>query len=562
MVIHYVGASDWTIPVALIGLTFVALILWSYLRAATSSAVRLMAALLKIAAIGLLLLCLLEPLISGVRPRSGANVLAILVDNSRSMRISGRGIPAAKDLPRWFGPDDAGWRARLAQDFDVRVYAFDRELRHVEDPTALSYDGDASNLAAAMSTLSDRFSNRPLAGVLLLSDGSATDLRNSQGAWQLPNCPIFPVWTRSSSKPRDIRLQQVRINQTHFETSPTTIVADVTANGYVGQKVVTQLIDNQDKVVEEQIVTLPGNSQPVPVSYRFRPEKSGVNFYRLQAFAESDRDQFLKTQSTSEATTENNVRTLLVNRGGGPFRILYAAGRPNWEFKFLRRALDADDEIQLIGLLRIANKEPKFQFQDRSGTGDTNRFFEGFEDVAQEENESYDHPVFVRIILEDTQELAEGFPSTVESLFKYDAVILDDLEASFFSPDQMLLMRRYVSQRGGGLLMLGGVASFTQGGYAKTPIGEMLPVYLSRGDVRQPGSRVSLQLTREGMLETWTRLRPTEAEEQNRIKDMPGFFTLNAVGDVKPGGANSSRSAGRSNGTSCIGNAAFRKRTL
>ena len=81
------------------------------------------AALFKVAAVGLLLLCLLEPLISGVRPRSGANLLAILVDNSRSMRIAGRGIPAAEELPDWFGPDDAGWRARLAQDFDVRVYA-------------------------------------------------------------------------------------------------------------------------------------------------------------------------------------------------------------------------------------------------------------------------------------------------------------------------------------------------------------------------------------------------------------------------------------------------------
>ena len=209
-----------------------------------------------------------------------------------------------------------------------------------------------------------------------------------------------------------------------------------------------------------------------------------MTFHRLQVFAAADRATFLVDQTTREATSENNTRTLLVKRGGGPFRILYASGRPNWEFKFLRRALEKDDEIQLIGLLRIANKEPKFQFQDRSGTGDANRFFEGFEDAEEADNETYDQPVFVRIILDDSQELAEGFPSTVETLFAYDAVILDDLEASFFSPDQMLLLRRYVSQRGGGLLMLGGVSSFAQGGYARTPIGEMLPVYLNRGDTR------------------------------------------------------------------------------
>ena len=36
--------------------------------------------------------------------------------------------------------------------------------------------------------------------------------------------------------------------------------------------------------------------------------------------------------------------------GGGPFRILYVSGRPNWEFKFLRRALQEEDELDLVGL--------------------------------------------------------------------------------------------------------------------------------------------------------------------------------------------------------------------
>ena len=61
----------------------------------------------------------------------------------------------------------------------------------------------------------------------------------------------------------------------------------------------------------------------------------------------------------SEATMANNQRALVVDRGGGPFRILYVCGRPNWEFKFLRRALESDDQLELffLRLLRGSGSE-------------------------------------------------------------------------------------------------------------------------------------------------------------------------------------------------------------
>src|SRR5256885_11023024 len=39
----------------------------------------------------------------------------------------------------------------------------------------------------------------------------------------------------------------------------------------------------------------------------------------------------------------NNSTVLAVDRGHGPYRILYVAGRPNWEFKFLNRAAQEDE---------------------------------------------------------------------------------------------------------------------------------------------------------------------------------------------------------------------------
>ncbi|KAB2653642.1 MAG: hypothetical protein DVB31_17355, partial [Verrucomicrobia bacterium] len=97
------------------------------------------------------------------------------------------------------------------------------------------------------------------------------------------------------------------------------------------------------------------------------------------------------------------------------------------------------------------------------------------------------------------------------------------------------LLQKFVSERGGGFLMLGGMESFQQGGYHRTPIGDMLPVHLDRAEAQVPVGPVRFQLAREGWLQTWARLRDNEGDERARIAGMPAFDVINTVRDVKPG---------------------------
>lgn len=71
---------------------------------------------------------------------------------------------------------------------------------------------------------------------------------------------------------------------------------------------------------------------------------------------------------------------------------------------------------------------------------------------------------------------AEGMPRTLDELDNFDAVILSNVPATSLSMQQMDLLRTYLSDLGGGLIMLGGEQSFGLGGYYKTPIEEILPV--------------------------------------------------------------------------------------
>ncbi|MFT4176824.1 MAG: VWA domain-containing protein [Luteolibacter sp.] len=69
-----------------------------------------------------------------------------------------------------------------------------------------------------------------------------------------------------------------------------------------------------------------------------------------------------------------------------------------------------------------------------------------------------------------------GLPETMADLLAFDAVILADVPATSLSTRQMELLKRYVSDFGGGLAMLGSENSFGLGGYFHSPVEEALPL--------------------------------------------------------------------------------------
>lgn len=528
------GSPEWLLPAA--ALTFVALIFlwWAYRRAPSSRRVRSAAALLKTLGLVALVLCLVEPLFNGARPRPGANLFVVLADNSQSLEIKDRGARESRsEILRGCLKGGSEWQARLSQDFDVRRYAFDTRLRAVTDFTELSADGTGSSLRAALETLARRYSDRPLAGILILTDGNATDIDDKNvDCKDLP--PVYPVLIGERAPAKDIGLTRVAVSQTNFEASPVTVRAEVVARGLAGEDIITQLFDASGNELQRKTVKAVDDGKPLTLRYQLAPEEAGVSFYRLRAVCESELDQFDAPEKSREATLANNEREVVVDRGGGPYRVLYVSGRPNWEFKFMRRALAEDVEVELVGLIRIAKREPKFDYRGRVGES-TNPLFRGFGNEDDEEAEAYDEAVLMRVgDLVDEEELRAGFPKAADQLYRYHAMILDDLEAAFFTHDQMTLLEKFVSLRGGGFLMLGGSESFDRGGYQRSPIAELLPVYLDRYRAA-PAGRYRLSLTREGWLEPWVRLRTTEDDERRRLSAMPMFRTVNRLARTKPG---------------------------
>ena len=95
----------------------------------------------------------------------------------------------------------------------------------------------------------------------------------------------------------------------------------------------------------------------------------------------------------------------------------------------------------------------------------------------------------------------EGIPRTLEDLNNFEVVILSNIPATAMSISQMNLLRVYVSELGGGLIMLGGEQSFGLGGYYKTPVEEILPVHCDfKKEQEKPSLAMCLVIDRSGSM--------------------------------------------------------------
>ena len=111
--------------------------------------------------------------------------------------------------------------------------------------------------------------------------------------------------------------------------------------------------------------------------------------------------------------------------------------------QFIRAAVEADSNLQIVTLQRTAENK------------------------------------FYRLNVDSANDLVTGFPKTRAELFRYRSIILGNVEASFFTHDQLAMLADFVNVRGGGLLLLGGRRAFAEGGYAGTPLADVMPVVIA-----------------------------------------------------------------------------------
>jgi uncharacterized membrane protein len=193
-------------------------------------------------------------------------------------------------------------------------------------------------------------------------------------------------------------------------------------------------------------------------------------------------------------------------------RILIVEGAPGFEHTFLKRALASDPGLGVDSVVR------KGQNDDGRDT------------------------FFVQAAEQRAAALATGYPTTRQALFQYDAIVFGNVEAGFFTREQLDLTARFVAERGGGLLVLG-ARSFERQGLTGTPLEEVLPVDLT--DRRTSAPRVASggegqtvnapAITADGASHPATRLAADTDASRRAWQALPPLASVSLVGAARPG---------------------------
>lgn len=437
----------WTIAA---GATFVlGVIIWSYrpaLREQSTGWSRLLFGL-RLASWLVLLLALLRPALEFSESESEDSVLFIVGDVSRSM--STRDGPSSKTRRQALLDTLANAQTQLdalREKVQIRQFDFAESVEEVEQFSPET-NGPQTAIGFTLEELLREAGTSRMAGVLFMTDGAQrafaslnTDPRTIALRFGEQKIPIHSLpfgGTGLSESALDLIVEEMIVDPVVFANTTIPVTVRVRAIGAAGKKIrVKLLVENRallapGAVGEMQMPASTGDARPVreidvrtnneviPLDLSYTPDTPGEYKIRVE----------VEPLEREVKTVNNNKQTIITVRKGG-IRVAFLHSLPP-EQKFVRK-IGETEQIQIESRLIYLGK-------------------------LRERN----------VIPEDWFEPG-----------RFDAYIIGDIPASVFTKEQLKALADRVSKDGAGFMMLGGIRSFGPGGYAETPLDDILPVQM------------------------------------------------------------------------------------
>ncbi|MDA1163674.1 MAG: hypothetical protein O3B13_11285 [Planctomycetota bacterium] len=521
---------QWSVVlVALAGLLYVG---WIYGRdtQSTPRISRFGLVTLRLAVIGIVLLILSE--VTLIVDRTGLPFIAVLIDDSASMGLedqysSSRDQAAAISFLKTSGSarrsrlaigqgiltgNDGEFLKELQQRHQLRVYRFSETAIPVGgvDPESgnqidrlvtlirnLEATGDETRPAAAIRKVLNDFRGSLPTAIVIVSDGISSvgdsgRLSKVAGLAAQRLVPLYTVGIGSAEAMHDLNLYDTLVEEVAFVGDPITFTSKLKAFGFKGKNVELVLREKSSRaLLTSKRLTAADDGQTLPVEITWIPEEAGDYEFILEV-----------TPKSTEVDCTNNSEIRQVSVREGRIRVLLIDSAPRWEYRELKVLLERERTIELHTVLQDAD----LQYADQDATA---------------------------------QPLRGRFPVSRDQLFAYDTVIFGDVNLQYLSPSILENLRDFVSEAGGGLVMIAG-SQFNPLTYGGTPLETLLPVDLK--DVIVPPLEEPIvtpfqpQLTLEGQKSTPVfRFDEDETNSLAIWKQLPGFHWMVAAPTLKPG---------------------------
>lgn len=456
--------GPWLWTLLLIGAA--ALAFWSYSRLHGHRAGRWVLATVRSLLIVLVLVVLSGPMLELPREIVEPDWVLMLVDRSESMTVEDAQTNDSATARRsrdaqleqllrthnqtwselsdnrtvlWLGFHNGAFNLERIET-DGESVAEDQLPAQLGEPT-----GQRTRVARALEQALQRAAARPISGIVVFSDGRTDDPpdRSLLRRLQANQVQVYTVPLGSTRPLGDLAVRRIDAPQRAFVRDKVPVIIDIDRLGVAaGQLDATVRLIDELTGEELDAAALEAGDETEQITLTATPNLTGEATWKVVVETEQP-----------DLIPENNVKTIMVELVDRPLNVLFVEGYPRWEYRYVKNLLVREKSIESSVMLTSADR-----------------------DFAQEGNQ----PI-------------TRLPRSPGEFAEYDVLIIGDVPGSFFSPDQLEMMRQHVSERGAGLLWIGG-ERYTPNTYGTTVLADLLPI---RGSLNVPpiGSPVTMQPT-------------------------------------------------------------------
>lgn len=431
---------------------------------------------LRIVALFSLFLLLSEPILTLARRYTEKPVVAVLLDTSKSMKLKGTQVSREEELKEILKSD---LLERLSSESDLEIYGFADTISPWDTDKGLADSlGKATSIGEATKSVEEKLKEKNLSGILIFSDGANNLGEDPVFVARSKEIPIYTCGVGEYTPPKDIAIEKLVHQDIGYVDNKIPIQADISQVGFDKLKIpisIKKVSRGAGKeILAQKNITLGASGGTQTLEFAITPQEEGIHQYELTV-----------PQQEEEWVKENNRRIFSIKVLKSKIEVLLVTGSLNWEYTFLKRVLEKDNNIELKNVVYGKNQRA----------------------------------------------ISDGFPRSDEELSQFDILILVDPPNFIFAQHKQEI-NDFVFRSGGSALFLLGKDFIESKAFLQaSPI---LPFDLKGATVRYVSANLSLELTQEGGLHPITRLVENSEENLKVFSELPPFLGVAALGSASP----------------------------
>jgi hypothetical protein len=431
---------------------------------------------LRIVALFSLFLLLSEPILTIVRRYTQKPVVAVLLDTSKSMKLKGTQVSREEELQNILKTD---LLEKLSSESELEIYGFADTISPWDMNKGLADSlGKATSIGEATKSVEEKLKEKNLSGILIFSDGANNLGEDPVFVARSKEIPIYTCGLGEYTPPKDIAVEKMVHQDIGYVNNKIPIQVDISQVGFDNLKIPIS-IKNVSKgagkeILAQKNITLGASGGTQTLEFDITPQEEGIHQYELTV-----------PEQEEEWVKENNRRIFSIKVLKSKIEVLLVTGSLNWEYTFLKRVLEKDENIELKSL----------------------------------------------VYGKDQRAILGGFPRSDEELSQFDILIFVDPPNFIFAQHKQEINDLVFRNGGAALFLLGKDFIESKAFMQADPI---LPFDLKGATVRFLSAGLNLELTQEGRFHPITRLVENSEENLKVFSELPPFLGVVALGSASP----------------------------